>query len=109
MLNVRPEERFINPSFPETTSDAVSVAQHRVHQAIVQISQVLEDQGVVEDLAVMFQADPLAAETAFRDEVCGMGRTLIGKAIENFQDFGSSLEIEGKRGTEKSSPPSGKH
>ena len=75
MLNVRPEERFFNPSFPETTSDAVSVAQHRVHQAIVQIGQVLEDQGVVEDLAVMFQADPLAAETAFRDEVCSMGRT----------------------------------
>ena len=97
MLNVRPEERFFNPSFPETTSDAVSVAQHRVHQAIVQVSQMLEDQGVVKDLAVMFQADPLAAETAFRDEVCGMGRTLIGKAIETFQDFGSSLEIEGKR------------
>jgi len=97
MLNVESEERFSNPGISAEASDDLSAACQRVQQALEHAGRMLVGQGLVEDLAAMFQADPLTAETVFRDEVCGMCRTIMGKAFESFYDYGASLEVEGER------------
>ena len=45
----------------------------------------------------MFQADPLSAEFAFRDNFFDMGRKILGETFENIDDYVSSLDVEGKK------------
>ena len=101
MLNVKPEEQLSNPGFPTAASDELSAACQRVQQAVEYVGQMLADQGLVEDLAVMFQADPLTAETAFRDEVCGMCRTIWARLLKASTIMGRVWKFKGST-TEKS-------
>ena len=58
-----------------------------------------------ENLAVMFQADPLSAELAFRDDHLKLGRKILKGAFESL-DYGRSVEVEGKKHT-KAEPTTG--
>ena len=46
----------------------------------------------------MFQADPLSAEFAFRDNFFDMGRKILGETFENIDDYVSSLDVGKKSG-----------
>ena len=53
----------------------------------------------------MFQADPLSAELAFRDDHLKLGRKILKGAFESL-DYGRSVEVEGKKHT-KAEPTTG--
>ena len=42
--------------------------------------------GAFDDIAVTHQTNPLSAELAFRNDLFGMGRNILGKAFEAFTD-----------------------
>ena len=45
----------------------------------------------------MFQEDPVAAETAFRNAVYGFARSVLGDAFEQLDGQGPHLEVDGER------------
>ena len=47
---------------------------------------LLDELGAFDDIAVMYQANPLSAELAFSNVLFGMGRKMLGKAFEFFID-----------------------
>ena len=57
----------------------------------------MHEQGLTKHLAKLFQANPLRAETAFRDANTAMCRMLLGKVFESIDDQGQFLDVEGER------------
>ena len=57
----------------------------------------MHEQGLTKRLAKLFQANPLRAETAFRDANTAMCRMLLGKAFESIDNQGQFLDVEGER------------
>ena len=68
MQDINPQDGFPNPDFPTATSDEVEAARQSVLNAFNDVAQIFAGRGVMKNLAVMFQADPLSAEVAFRDD-----------------------------------------
>ena len=97
MEYTKPQQSPANPSRPGTTVDDSDAARQRLQTAFGKAIGLLEELGAFDDIAVMYQADPLSAELGFRDDLLGMGRNMLGKAFEAFTDQGSNLEVEGKK------------
>ena len=47
----------------------------------------------------MFKADPLSAEVDFKSDFFQLGRMVLSGAFESLDDYGPSLEVEGKKYT----------
>ena len=58
---------------------------------------MLEELGAIDDIALMYQENPLSAELGFREDLFDMGRNMLGKAFEAFTDQGPTLEVEGEK------------
>ena len=93
MQDINPQDGFPNPDFPTATSDDVEAARQSVLNAFNDVAQIFADRGVMKNLAVMFQADPLFAEIAFRGDFLQLGRTILSGALESF-DYGPFVEVE---------------
>ena len=50
--------------------------------------------GLATNLADMFRDNPLSAETAFREMICGLARSVLTDAFEMLDDHGPSLEMD---------------
>ena len=96
MKYTKPQKSSANCSRPGPTVDDSDAARQRIQTALGKAFGLLDELGAFDDIAVMFQANPLSAELAFRDDLFGMGRNMLGKAFEAFTDQGPTLEVEGE-------------
>ena len=99
MKNIKPQEGFSNPDFSAAPADDVEAARQSVLNALIDAAQFLADRGVFQNLAVMFKADPLSAEVDFKSDFFQLGRMVLSGAFESLDDYGPSLEVEGKKYT----------
>ena len=83
MQDINLQHGFPNPDFPTATSDDVEAARQSVLNAFNDVAQIFADRGVMKNLAVMFQADPLSAEIAFRGDFFQLDRTILSGAFES--------------------------
>ena len=83
----------------------MEAARQCVQHALNCAAQAFADQDGSKNLAVLFQADPLSAETEFKDCFLQMGCTMLSGAFESF-DHGPSVEVEGRKYT-KAAPTTG--
>ena len=97
MEYTKPQQSPANPSRPGPTVDDSDAARQRLQTAFGKAIGLLEELGAIDDIAVMYQENPLSAELGFRDDLLGMGRNMLGKAFKAFTDQGSTLEVEGKK------------
>ena len=105
MQDINPQDGFPNPGFPTATSDDVEAARQSVVNALNDVAQIFADRGVMKNLAVMFQSDPLSAEITFSGDFLQLGRTILSGTFESL-DYGPSVEVEGKKYT-KAAPTTG--
>ena len=95
MLSTEPQELFFpRQSFGTDSREQTTSMLHGNSYRL--LWRRLIDLGAVDDLAVMFQVNPLSAEFAFRDSHFGMGRRSLDQTFVSTDDFGSSLEVEGE-------------
>ena len=97
MKYTKPQQSSVNPSRPGPTVDDSDAARQRLQTSFGKAIELLEELGAFDDIAVMYQADPLSAELGFKDDLFGMGRNILGKAFEAFPDQGPTLEVEGEK------------
>ena len=83
----------------------MDTARESVLNAFIDAVPVFADQGVMKNVAVMFQADPLSAELAFGDYLFQLGRTILSGVFESLH-YSPSVEVEGKKYT-KAEPTTG--
>ena len=105
MKNIKPQEGFSNPDFSAAPADDVEAARQSVLNALIDAAQFLADRGVFQNLAVMFKADPLSAEVDFKSDFFQLGRMVLSGAFESLDDYGPSLEVEGKKYTKAAPTP----
>ena len=105
MKNIKPQEGFSNPDFSAAPADDVEAARQSVLNALIDAAQFLADRGVFQNPAVMFKADPLSAEVDFKSDFFQLGRMVLSGAFESLDDYGPSLEVEGKKYTKAAPTP----
>ena len=106
MQDIKPQEVFANLDFQAAPGNDVEAARQCVWHALNCAAQAFADQGGLKNLAVLFQADPLSAEIAFRGDFFQLGRTILSGDFESF-DYGPFVEVEGKKYT-KAAPTTGR-
>ena len=84
MQDIKPQEVFANLDFQAAPGNDVEAARQCVWHALNCVAQAFADQGGLKNLAVLFQADPLSAEIAFRGDFFHLGRTILSGAFESF-------------------------
>ena len=70
----------------DVTGDDIDVVRQCVQIAMGKTIELLTDLRVIDDIAVMYQANLLTAELAFRNDLFGMDCRILGKAFEGFID-----------------------
>ena len=97
MKYTKPQQSSANPSRPGPTDDDSDAARQRLQTSFGKAIELLEELGAFDDIAVMYQENPLSAELGFREDLFDMGRNMLGKAFEAFPDQGPTLEVEGEK------------
>ena len=97
MKYTQPQQSSANPSRPGPTVDDSDAARQRLQTSFGKAIELLEELGAFDDIAVMYQENPLSAELGFREDLFDMGRNMLGKAFEAFPDQGPTLEVEGEK------------
>ena len=97
MKDTKPQQSSANPSRPGPTVDDSDAARQRLQTSFGKAIELLEELGAFDDIAVMYQENPLSAELGFREDLFDMGRNMLGKAFEAFPDQGPTLEVEGEK------------
>ena len=97
MKYTKTQQSFANPSRPGPTVDDSDAARQRLQTSFGKAIELLEELGAFDDIALMYQENPLSAELGFREDLFDMGRNMLGKSFEAFPDQGPTLEVEGDK------------